>query len=71
MKKKDGDEQASTSKEYGTSQPILQTQSVNPQSAKVIVASEVQRWSGVEGHNWRTMSDGTTQWWNGSDWEQR
>ena len=77
MKKKDGGEPLLTTKEYDTPHPLPQTQPVNPQPvspqpvAEVIVASEVQRWTDAEGHTWRTMSDNSTQWWNGSDWQQR
>jgi hypothetical protein len=75
MKKKDGGEPVLTSKEYGTPQPIPQTQPVSPQPVSpqpaMLAATEVQRWTDAEGHTWRTMSDETTQWWNGSDWQQR
>jgi hypothetical protein len=72
IKKNDGDEPVLTTKEYDTPQPLPQTQPVSPQPvAEVVVASEVQRWTDAEGHTWRTMSDETTQWWNGSDWLQR
>jgi hypothetical protein len=65
MKKKD-DEPVLITKGYDTPQPV------SPQSvAKVVVASEVQRWTDDSGHSWRTMSDETTQWWNGNDWQQR
>ena len=28
----------------------------------------VQQWTDENGHSWRSMSDGSTEWWNGSDW---
>ena len=71
MKKKDGDKPILTTKKYDTPQPIPQTQPVSPQPAEVVVASEAQRWTDDNGHTWRTMSDETTQWWDGSDWQQR
>jgi len=82
IKKKDGDEPVLTTKEYDTPQPLPQTQPVSPQPvspqpvapqpvAQVVAASEVQRWTDDSGHTWRTMSDNSTQWWNGSDWQQR
>jgi hypothetical protein len=82
IKKNDGDEPVLTTKEYDTPQPLPQTQPVSPQPvspqpvspqpvAEVVVASEVQRWTDDNGHTWRTMSDETTHWWNGSDWQQR
>jgi hypothetical protein len=61
MKKKNVGEPVITTKEYDTPQPV----------AQVIAASEVQRWTDESGHTWRTMSDNSTQWWNGSDWQQR
>jgi len=77
MKKKGDGEPVLTTKEYDTPQPLPQTQPVSPQPvapqpvAEVVAASEVQRWTDAEGHTWRTMSDNSTQWWNGSDWQQR
>jgi len=72
MKKKNDGEPVLTTKEYDTPQPLPQTQPVAPQPvAEVVVASEVQRWTDDNGHTWRTMSDNSTQWWNGSDWQQR
>ena len=71
MKKNDGEPVLAT-KEYDTPQPLPQTQPVSPQPvAQVVAASEVQRWTDESGHTWRTMSDNSTQWWNGSDWQQR
>ena len=71
MKKKGTDEPVLTTKEYDTPQPLPQTQQFSPQPTEMVVASEVQRWTDAEGHTWRTMSDNSTQWWNGSDWQQR
>ena len=77
MKKKNVGEPVITTKEYDTPQPLPQTQPVVTQPvapqpvAQVIAASEVQRWTDESGHTWRTMSDNSTQWWNGSDWQQR
>jgi len=87
MKKKDSGETLVTTKEYDTPQALPQTQPVSTQSvvtqpvspqpivtqpvAQVVAASEVQRWTDESGHTWRTMSDNSTQWWNGSDWQQR
>ena len=30
----------------------------------------VQQWTDEAGHTWRSMDDGTTMWWNGTDWQQ-
>ena len=30
----------------------------------------IQQWTDENGHSWRTMSDGSTEWWNGSDWSK-
>ena len=29
----------------------------------------VQQWIDEKGYTWRSMSDGSTQWWNGTVWE--
>ena len=29
----------------------------------------VQQWTDESGYTWRSMSDGSTQWWNGTVWE--
>ena len=28
------------------------------------------QWTDENGHTWRRMSDGSTLWWNGTDWQQ-
>ena len=28
----------------------------------------VQQWTDEKGYTWRKMSDGSTEWWNGSEW---
>ena len=32
--------------------------------------SVVQQWTDENGYTWRSLDNGTTQWWNGSDWQQ-
>jgi hypothetical protein len=82
MKKKGSDELVLSPKQYDNPQPIIQTQQYepqpitqtqqyDPQPTVMAAATEVQRWTDEAGHTWRTMSDNTTQWWNGSDWQQR
>jgi len=82
MKKKGSDELALAPKQYDNPQPITQTQQYEPQPITqtqqyepqptvVAAATEVQRWTDDAGHTWRTMSDNSTEWWNGSDWQQR
>ena len=29
----------------------------------------IQQWTDDSGYTWRKMSDGSTQWWNGTDWQ--
>ena len=31
--------------------------------------SVVQQWTDERGYTWRNMSDGSTQWWDGSEWK--
>ncbi len=38
----------------------------HPKSSQPTV---VQQWTDEAGHTWRTMDDGTTMWWNGTDWQ--
>ena len=71
MKKKGSDEIELAPKQFENPQPITQTQQYEPQPTVMVAATEVQRWTDEAGHTWRTMSDNTTQWWNGSDWQQR
>jgi len=82
MKKKGSDELVLAPKQYDNpqpitqtqqydAQPITQTQQYEPQPTVVAAATEVQRWTDESGHTWRTMTDNSTQWWNGSDWQQR
>ena len=82
MRKKNGDELSLTPKQYDNPQPITQTQQYepqpitqtqqyDPQPTVMAVATEVQRWTDEAGHTWRTMTDNSTEWWNGSDWQKR
>ena len=32
-------------------------------------ANEHQQWTDEQGHIWRRYSDGRTEWWNGTDWQ--
>ena len=31
----------------------------------------VRQWTDESGYTWRSMSDGSTQYWNGVDWQKR
>jgi len=37
---------------------------------QVAEPSVTQQWTDANGHTWRSMSDGTTRWWNGTDWQK-
>ena len=58
--------------EIGTAEP---TQSLYPtqdaQSSQQIAAAPAveNQWTDENGHTWRRMSDGSTLWWNGNDWQ--
>jgi hypothetical protein len=46
---------------------------MDPQSPSPAVPAEttvVNQWTDENGYTWRAMSDGTNQWWNGTDWQQ-
>ena len=30
----------------------------------------IQQWTDANGNTWRSMSDGSTLWWNGFDWQR-
>jgi uncharacterized surface protein with fasciclin (FAS1) repeats len=60
------------------SQPAVQTQVVQPiQTVEVIpqqpVAAEptvLRQWTDTNGYTWRSMDDGTTYWWTGTEWQK-
>jgi hypothetical protein len=39
-------------------------------AAAVAEPAVVQQWTDESGNTWRTMDNGTTLWWNGTDWQQ-
>ena len=43
-------------------------QQVIPQ--QVAEPSVTQQWTDANGNTWRSMSDGSTLWWNGADWQR-
>ena len=48
-------------------QTITQTQA---SQAAVQLPEVLQQWTDETGHTWRRMSDGSTMWWNGTDWQK-
>ena len=50
-----------------SSQPLYPTQPVQPVIAEPTVENQ---WTDEAGHTWRQMSDGSSLWWNGSDWQK-
>ena len=50
-------------------QPLYPTQ--DAQSSQQIAATPTveNQWTDENGHTWRRMSDGSTLWWNGNDWQ--
>jgi hypothetical protein len=60
--------------EFDENQSTLATvDSMDPQSPSPAVPAEttvVNQWTDENGYTWRAMSDGTNQWWNGTDWQQ-
>ena len=50
-------------------QPIVQQPAYQPQP--VVAEPQVtNQWTDTNGHTWRSMSDGSTLWWNGTDWQK-
>ena len=39
-------------------------------TAQETTPTVTNQWTDEAGNTWRSMSDGTTHWWNGSDWQQ-
>ena len=52
--------------------PIPQQMVAQPIVAQPVVVEPivVQQWTDENGNTWRSMDNGTTLWWNGSDWQQ-
>ena len=50
-------------------------EAITSEKMLVVLTSEkedilvVQQWTDEGGYTWRKMSDGSTQWWNGTVWE--
>ena len=53
-----------------TSQAIYPTQSAEPIQPVATTPTVENQWTDENGHTWRLMSDGSTLWWNGNDWQQ-
>ena len=45
--------------------PVIEEK--NP--SNVLIIEVTQQWTDESGHTWRKMSDGSTQWWNGTTWD--
>ena len=43
---------------------------VAPQQVVSPEPTVVQQWTDANGNTWRSMSDGSTLWWNGADWQR-
>jgi len=43
---------------------------IAPQHVAPVEPTVVQQWTDDNGHTWRSMSDGSTLWWNGADWQR-
>ena len=59
-------------------QPVAQVQAAQPaqavtqtqvSQAAVQLPEVLQQWTDDSGYTWRRMSDGSTMWWNGTDWQ--
>jgi len=42
-----------------------------PMSIPTIQPTVVNQWTDESGHTWRSMSDGSTLWWSGVEWQKR
>jgi len=43
-------------------QPVVQPFAQEP--------TVLQQWTDENGYTWRSMSDGTTHWWTGTEWQR-
>ena len=50
-------------------QPVV-AQPIVAQPTVVAEPAVVQQWTDEKGNTWRSMDNGTTLWWNGTDWQQ-
>ena len=50
--------------------PIMNFNNPHMQQTVVTAPTVVNQWTDQAGHTWRTMSDGSTLWWNGRDWQK-
>ncbi len=64
LKKKDGSE------EMPKQSPIMNFNNPNIPQTVVTAPTVVNQWTDQAGYTWRTMSDGSTLWWNGTDWQK-
>ena len=50
-------------------QPLYPTQDTQPAQQLAAAPTVENQWTDENGHTWRRMSDGSTLWWNGNDWQ--
>ena len=50
--------------------PIMNFNNPHMQQTVVTAPTVVNQWTDQAGYTWRTMSDGSTLWWNGTDWQK-
>ena len=50
-------------------QPLYPTQGSQPAQQLAAAPTVENQWTDENGHTWRRMSDGSTLWWNGNDWQ--
>ncbi|MBL6891296.1 MAG: fasciclin domain-containing protein [Candidatus Poseidoniaceae archaeon] len=59
-------------------QPVQQAQTIQPvqtveiieQPVVVAEATVINQWTDENGYTWRSMSDNSTLWWNGTEWQK-
>ena len=52
-----------------STQQLYPTQTPEPVQPIVAQPTVENQWTDENGHTWRQMSDGSTLWWNGTDWQ--
>ena len=52
-----------------STQQLYPTQTLEPVQPVVAQPTVENQWTDENGHTWRQMSDGSTLWWNGTDWQ--
>ena len=60
---------ASEAEETVAKTPSVGAEASVSNNAQPVEPSITHQWTDESGHTWRRMSDGTSYWWSGTDWQ--